>query len=195
MAQDIRKLLEEEHLKNSQKAMPNGHEARFLDKLETELPEKRKTSKFQFLKIAASVIILISLSYLAIDFGKDPIDPVKVTKTGTPKEEKTNQTRLGDLSPDLKKVEDYYLASINYELSKIELTPQNKDLFDGYLEQLDELNKEYESLTQELNDSGANEFTIDALIDNLKLRLKLLYQLKEQVKSFDDTEESNQERA
>ena len=195
MAQDIRKLLEEENLKNSQKSMPKGHEARFLDKLETELPEKSKTSKFQFLKIAASVIILISLSYLAIEIGNNPDGPIKVTETDPPNEDKTNQTRLGDLSPDLKKVEDYYLASINYELSKIQLTPQNKDLFDGYLEQLDELNKEYESLTQELNDNGANEFTIDALIDNLKLRLKLLYQLKEQVKSFHDTPESNQERA
>lgn len=39
MAQDIRKLFKEEPKVSNQK-MPKGHEARFLEKLEKELPAK-----------------------------------------------------------------------------------------------------------------------------------------------------------
>ena len=80
---------------------------------------------------------------------------------------------------DLKKVEDYYLASINLELSKMEYTPETKDVFDGYLLQLDELDKEYQRLSAtELTESGPSELTVNALIDNLKFRLNLLYRLR-----------------
>ena len=94
---------------------------------------------------------------------------------------------LCDLSPNLKKVEDYYLASINLELSKIEVTPRNKELFDGYVDRLQELNTEYQNLTIELNENGPLEETIDALIDNLKLRLSLLSRLKEQLIEFNES--------
>ena len=73
---------------------------------------------------------------------------------------------LGDVSPDLKKVEDYYLANINLELSKIELTPENKDMFDGYVQRLEDLKKEYNTLSIELTENGPNEQTINALIIN-----------------------------
>ncbi len=98
------------------------------------------------------------------------------------------------MSPDLKKVEDYYLASINLELSKVQLTPENKELFDGYVERLKELNDEYDTLILELNDNGLNEDTLDALIDNLKFRLNLVMRLKEKLQEFNN-DVFNQERA
>ncbi len=174
MAQDIRKLF-----KNDQKVfkdtMPNGHEARFLAKLDNQLPEQQPTRRlFTFLNIAASVVILIGMSFGAYKF------------MDTPKAEDTPQqvastSSLGDISPQLKKVEDYYLASINLELSKMEVTPETKELFDGYLERLQELNKEYAVLADELAKSGPTEHTINASIDNLKLRLNLMYRLKEKL--------------
>jgi hypothetical protein len=95
---------------------------------------------------------------------------------------------LGDVSPGLKKVEDYYLASINLELSKIEYTPETKDLFDGYVVQLEELDKEYKRLSVELTQSGPSELTVNALIDNLKFRLNLLYRLRAQLKELNTSE-------
>ena len=91
---------------------------------------------------------------------------------------------MGDISPDLKKVEDFYLASINLELSKVNLTSDNKDLVDGYIERLKELNSEYDNLTIEFNENGPNEETLDALIDNLKFRLNLVMQLKQKLQEF-----------
>ncbi|MFC0605156.1 hypothetical protein [Winogradskyella pulchriflava] len=180
MAQDLRNLFSED-AKEQDVKMSKGHEARFLDKLEKELPKKKAPSRFSYLNIAASVVVLLGLSYGAFQFFQLPDlpdEPVKVVETDI----KT----LGDVSPDLKKVEDYYLASINLELSKVQLTPENKELFDGYVLRLKELNEEYDRLTIELNENGPNEETLDALIDNLKFRLNLVLRLKEKLQEFND---------
>jgi len=183
MAQDLRNLFENEP-KNETIKMSDGHEARFLQKLEEEFPKQQKPSnRFGFLNIAASVIVLLGLSYGAYQFLKIPIDSVDSIEVV---DTKLDLKTLGDVSPDLKKVEDYYLASINLELSKVQLTPENKELFDGYVERLKELNVEYDKLTIELNDNGPNDETLDALIDNLKYRLNLVMRLKEKLQEFND---------
>lgn len=181
MSQDLKQLLKkEEH----DIIMPKNHEARFIKKLETNLP-KRKTLKYTWINKAASIILLIGIAYGSFNYFnsnkiEDPVDQIK-TKT------------LGDVSPSLKKVEDYYLASINLELSKLSYTSETKSLFDGYIEQLHELNTEYEQLSIELTNNGPNESTINALIDNLKLRLNLLYRLKKQLKELTASEKNHSE--
>jgi len=188
MAQDIRKLFENEN-KLYTHQMPEGHKKRFLNKLDEALPaDPVKRSLFSFIRIAASVVILIGLSFGAYKFFETPtVEPQQVVSVEE-SEKDTKMKSLGDISPDLKKVEDYYLANINLELSKVKLTPENKELFDGYVVKLEELNKEYESLTIELTKNGPNELTVSALIDNLKLRLNLLYRLKEQLKDLNDSD-------
>ena len=183
MAQDLRNLFKEEHHLNKER-MPKGHEARFLDKLKTELPEQPQKRGFGWLKIAASVVLLLGLSFTAYKFfdGTD-VQPGSSDKIVL--EEKDPQLKsLGDVSPDLKKIEDYYVANINLELSNVKVTEQNKELFDSYVLRLGELNSEYKRLSQELTENGPNELTVSALIDNLKLRLNLLYRLKKQLKEL-----------
>ena len=182
MAQDIRKLFENEQKVSNQK-MPDGHETRFLEKLDESLPTPSIKKRFSWLQIAASVAVFFCLSFGAYTyFNQIPVEPIKGDDVVT------NLKTLGDISPDLKKVEDYYLANINLELSKVKLTPDNKELFDGYVARLEELNKEYKRLSIELTEHGPNELTVSALIDNLKLRLNLLYRLKEQLKDLNTPE-------
>ena len=180
MAQNLRNLFENDP-KNKDVKMSKGHEARFLQKLDEELPKQNKTSRFSFLSIAASVVVLLGLSFGAYHFMKTDVETIEPTKVVN-----TDIKTLGDLSPDFKKVEDYYLASINLELSKVQLTPQNKELFDGYVKRLKELNDEYDKLTQELRENGPNEETLNALIDNLKFRLNLVMRLKEKLAEYND---------
>jgi len=185
MAQDIRKLFENEPQVSKDK-MPKGHEARFLEKLDDQLPQQPKQSLFTFLNIAASVVILIGLSFGAYQLmGPEDVEIPQQTVATT--------SALGGLSPQLKKVEDYYLANINLELSKMTVTPDSKELFDGYLERLEELNKEYSVLDKELTESGPNEQTVNALIDNLKLRLNLLYRLKEKLSELNESNNTYEE--
>ncbi len=185
MAQDIRKLFEDDQKASKQK-MPQGHEDRFFEKLEAEFPVKKHQNRFIIYKIAASLVVLFGLSFGAYQFFESPIDVVE------PKQEVVTLKSLGDISPDLKKVEDYYIANINLELSKVKLTKDNKEVFDGYIAQLEELNKEYKRLTFELTENGPNELTVSALIDNLKWRLNLLYRLKEQLNQLNISEETLQ---
>ncbi|WP_104734352.1 hypothetical protein [Hanstruepera ponticola] len=191
MAQDIRDVIKNDKTPVHTK-MQEGHEARFLKKLEEQLPEE-KLKSWSWLRIAASVVIALGLGYGAYNYfkidGPNVIEP-KVVDANT---QEATMKSLGDISPDLKKVEDYYLANINLELSKVKLTPENKELIDGYLNQLGELNKEYKKLSVELTNSGPNELTVNALITNLKLRLNLMYRLKEQLKTLSNSQ-SNQKR-
>jgi hypothetical protein len=182
MAQDLRKLLKEDQ-KLSRHKMPKGHESRFLEKLDEQLPEQPKENifSFNFLKVAASVVILLGLAFIAFKYlGKT--DQINVPEQVV----ENTKSSIEDVSPGLKKVEDYYLASINSELSKIKYTPETKELFDSYIQRLGELTKEYDRLAKELVESGPNENTVNALIDNLKLRLNLLHRLKEKLSELNN---------
>ena len=178
MAQDIRDLFKNEKVVHDK--MPTKHEARFLEKLDKALPEAPKKSGLGWMQIAASAVVFLGLSFGAYTFFEGDTETTE-TVAGT----KVTETKtLGDISPGLKKVEDYYLASINLELSKMKYTPETKELFDGYLAQLDELDKEYKRLSLDLTESGPSELTVNALIDNLKFRLNLMYRLRTQLKEL-----------
>ena len=74
----------------------------------------------------------------------------------------------------MQKIESYYVANINLELANLEVSDENNDLVDSYMEQLAMLDAEYKKLNKELNTIGPKDQTIEALIQNLQLRLQLL---------------------
>jgi len=175
MSQDLRDLMRVDNSK-SQDKMNAGHEERFLKKLEKEFPKSKKQYGALW-KVAASVVVFLGVCLYFYTNSKIETSATKVVDTSQPMKE-VKKFSLGDLSPDLRKVEDYYVSTINFELSKLELTKDNKGLVDSYLEQLSELDHEYEKLNIELNEIGPNDQTINALIKNLQLRLQLLQKLK-----------------
>ncbi|MEN3324586.1 hypothetical protein VP395_12665 [Mariniflexile soesokkakense] len=180
MAQDIKELFKKDI--QTHETMPENHQERFLKRLEGALPMENEY-KFGWLKVAASVVVFLGLGLGAFKVLKQEIPLPNNVATNTV-ETKT----LGDISPGLKKVEDYYLASINFELSKIEYTPETKEVFDGYVVELENLDKEYKRLSVELTQFGPRELTVNALIDNLKIRLNLLHRLRAQLKELSTSE-------
>lgn len=176
MSKDIREILKNNV--ESTERLSTNHRQRFQQKLLDELHATPSTKKtYQWLYIAASIVLLVSLGIQL--YPTNTVAPI----TELPKETQ-NQISLGTISPELKTVEDYYVNTINYELSQLELTDDNKELFDGYLTKLGELTKEYKSLTEELNTKGINDDTINALIGNLQLRLQLLKRMQKQLQEF-----------
>ena len=81
-------------------------------------------------------------------------------------------------------MEDFYLTGINVQLASLDQNDENKELITGYLLRLGELDTEYAALNKELNEVGPTEATVTALIDNLKLRLELLFKLKNKLKEL-----------
>jgi len=178
MEQDLRKLFETERDKKFR--LKEGHEARFMERLDRELPPEQNNSRIWIYSIAATVLVLVSVGAFLFISQQNPI-PSDNPVVDTQRQTMEGTISLGDLSPDLEKVENYYLANINLELSKLEVSSDNKELVDSYMEQLAELNREYDQLNKELNTFGPNDQTISALIKNLQLRLELLKKLKEKL--------------
>jgi len=178
MEQDLREVFRKKREKEKF-TLKKGHEDRFLTLLEKELPQQKKSYN-HWLKIAASILVIVSIG-LGYQYFNSSEASVNTVVENEVKDEKQQDFSFGDLSPDLKKVENYYLANISMELSKLELSPETKDLVDSFLEQLNNLNGEYKSLNEELKDLGPNDQTINALIENLQLRLQLLQKLKKKL--------------
>lgn len=183
MGQDIREMFRNEEQDN-RSALPKGHQKRFLEKLNQEMPsEERSLAWNQLLKVAAVIVVILAAGLFFIsrtsseEAGNQIVDtetqPVKASE-----EKNESDYRLSDVSPEFKKVEDYYLASLNIQLAKIDLTPENKELVDSFMSKLETLDQEYVALNTEIEQSGINEETIEAMIANLQLRLDLLKKLK-----------------
>jgi hypothetical protein len=180
MAKDLREMFESNREQpDGNMKLKAGHEHRFLARLERELPLKERTVSKKWYAVAASISVLLSLGIYYVTSTTEENGPIKTTVVDKETlDESGNGISLGDLSPDLKKVENYYVANINLTLSKLEVSPENKALVDSFMDQLSLLDIEYGNLNKELNTIGPNDQTINALIKNLQLRLQLLQKLK-----------------
>ncbi len=166
MPKDIREILKE--AQNSRELKEN-HRARFENRLQ-QLHKTKKRPTYFFLKVAASIAIILSAGYFMLDTNptiiEDPIDS-------------SNSINLSSVSPEMKQIEDYYVTAINYEIASLEVTSENQAILDDYLDKIGKLTDDYVRLNTELSKNGINEKTINALITNLQLRLQLLLQLKD----------------
>lgn len=182
MAQDIRKLAKQNI--DAVVRLKAGHAERFLEKLERQLPERKpaRANRFLWMKIsiAASFLVALTLGYFLLKPNNPANLPVVTEKSDKAK----GQITLGDLSPDLKKIELYYTLNIQSELAGLQMTGSNKQLIDNYLKKLSDLDNEYKALSNDLNTIGPNSQTVAALIQNLQIRLNLLYQLDEKLKQL-----------
>jgi hypothetical protein len=160
--------------KNEEISLSANHRNKFQDRLLQEVHQQPKKRNYRWLQVAASVVLIVSLSIGY--FNTESIEEIPVTTA--------KEISLGSLSPEFKSIEDYYTNSINYEISNLNVNESNKEILDGYLAKIGELTTEYKSLTSELNTKGVNDEIINALINNLQLRLKLLQRLKKQLKEL-----------
>ncbi|MDC6352565.1 hypothetical protein PP178_13470 [Zeaxanthinibacter sp. PT1] len=178
MGRDLRDLLKEE--KEMRGQMKEGHEQRFLEKLD-RAHNKPRSNRINWWLMAASIIVVVGLGIVFLQ-QENQVIPEQQPLVLDEKEPVQQQTiSLGDLSPDLEKIENFYLASINMELAELEISPENQNMVNDYMERLATLNEAYKELQKELNDLGPNDQTIEALIYNLQTRLDLLYKLRDKI--------------
>jgi len=179
MARDIRDILKED---SSEPKFPlrDGHKARFEALLDEKLPQKEESSEgglFLWMKIAAVIMVAVIAGWAVYGYAFAKADSEKELVENT-RTEKTQNVRLADISPEFKKLEDYYVASVNVELARLEFDDANKELVDAFMKQLASLDREYKKLNAEITETGLTSETVDAMVQNLKLRLELLFKLK-----------------
>jgi len=191
MAQDIKKMFKD--YEPEQPKLREGHKARFEARLDTVFSEsltEKKSTSIPWLNIAAMLVVLLAVSFFGYQqLAKntsvtEPLDTTIVENTSGEENGNAPKLTLADISPDLKKVEEFYMAGINVQLASLKITDDNRDLVDGYMQRLAELDREYTLLNAELSKVGPTEATVTALIDNLKIRLDLLFKLKNKLKEL-----------
>lgn len=206
MAQDIRKMFQEDRSPSGE-PLEKGHEKRFEARLEKAFPEqtqqeKKESNPFLYLKIAAVLVVALGVGFFYFSSNPDLLNGEQVVDTDSEipletQEEETipvkNEYQLSDVSPDYKKIEDYYLASLNVELAQLEVNEDNRALVDSFMAQLAELDAEYKRLNQEISESGLNESSVEAMIANLQLRLELLFKLKNKINEINQSKKSDYE--
>ena len=179
---DLRKDFD---FKSESLKMSKGHEKNFENKLDSAFGKKPKRDLSVVYKMVAGAIIAVLSTVFILNQNQSFAEK--------PFEEKVENSRigLGDLSPELKNIEDYYLTSIKLELATLETSTEYDAMVNSYLEELQNINKAYADLEQELNNVGVSEDIINAMIDNLQLRLELLQDLKQKLNNLKQKQDEN----
>ncbi|PHQ28405.1 hypothetical protein [Leeuwenhoekiella nanhaiensis] len=190
MAQDIREMLQND-MSIPAEGLKKGHEARFNARLDAHFgtQNKAKAEGYLWMKIAAVLVVLIAVAGLLLNnplgSGAEAPQPTEANQVAAVDDQKV---QFSDFSPEYKEIEDRYLASIHIELAQLNVTEDNKAVVDAFMGQLEELNKEYDRLNADLIETGVNDQNIQSLINNLQLRLDLLFKLKEKLNELQQSQ-------
>lgn len=187
MAKDIRDIMKQSA--SQAPKLPEGHQARFQARLQANFSENQTLKTIQpmqfWMKIAAVAILFVAVSVFGyLQLSNKGLGDSIVDAAGAELQSNEKLVRLADISPDLERVEQYYTSGIKVALASLTITKDNKDVIDGYMQQLQVLDLEYQSLNIELTQVGPSEEIITALVDNLKMRLELLMKLKTKLKEL-----------
>lgn len=155
--------LEEYIRKNSatfhKASLPEGHENRFMDKLDAEKQIVKSSWRHIIFRVAA--VVLLALGGVAMLYF------------GEQHHQKTLEARL---PLEIKEAESYYLAKCDEQLSHFKTYHSTTSPID-IAEQLEKLEKEYKKLKQQMAQQSGNKRVMAALVQNLQLRLQLLEQI------------------
>ncbi len=157
----------------------NGHEDRFLDRLEGK--KKKKTGLLFRLAMPTAAALLIM-------FGMWTMYKPGNSAAGT-------ETAAVKLSPKVQETHTYFTGIIQKELAKVEKedSPETKMLVKSALLRMDALEKDYEKLTKEALNKGENKQIIHAMITNLQTRISFLEDVLTKIENIKKLKENYHE--
>ncbi|MFD1316566.1 hypothetical protein [Namhaeicola litoreus] len=162
---DVREIIRNN---SENRVLPENHKIEFEGKLDRAFHRKRVFKPFL---VAASVVLIFSLGLYQFS-----------SRTEFKKGQENNKfVSVGDFSPELKKIENYYITAINFQLANLDVDEEGKEILSKYLVKLNELTQDYKRLSQKLQKDQVDETLINALIDNLQIRLTLMLELKNEL--------------
>ena len=140
--------------------MPVGHQQRFIEKLKSQHPPKTQMSWWKPLSIAASILLVIGISFY-----------------GLIQKEKTAD--LASISPEMEKTQSFFVSTINQEIETLKSfqDEDTKHLVQDALKRLEVLEENYEKLKIDLVQSGNDKRVVAAMIANFQSRIDILEQV------------------
>ncbi|MEN8745167.1 MAG: hypothetical protein ABF284_01195 [Polaribacter sp.] len=184
MQQDIRDVFKNFNAENS--TLTKNHCRKFETLLCEELHQKKsKKNHYKKLSVAVAIVLLLTVTvYATLEITNEKFNATAIRLA-------QKQISLGSVSPEFNTLETYYTNSIHLVMNDLKVTDANGEILAGYLSTMSVLATEYNTLTKELNARGINDNTIDALVQNLQLRLELLQRLKKQLKNLNTPLDEN----
>ena len=151
-------------------------------KLELRFPDNaRKRSIVPYLLKAAVVTLLVTLSSLwTWDHFIRP---------------GSSRMTLGDVSPQFKEVENYYIHQVNMledEIVTVDLknSPEQKEMFINEMESMDSI---YVTLQKELKANPNDERIINAMIEHYQTKLDIMTYIINQLKAIRNNNQNRME--
>jgi hypothetical protein len=156
----IEKLFERLQDSFNTEEMPVGHQQRFIEKLKSQHPPKTQMSWWKPLSIAASILLVIGISFY-----------------GLIQKEKTAD--LASISPEMEKTQSFFVSTINQEIETLKSfqDEDTKHLVQDALKRLEVLEENYEKLKIDLVQSGNDKRVVAAMIANFQSRIDILEQV------------------
>lgn len=148
----------------------DGHQIRFLDRLQPVAEKKKRSSLWPVLSVAATVLVMLGIFFI-------------YNNTGTTND--STSEALASISPEARKTQNYFASVIDIELAKIEKeqSPEAQKIVKDALFRMEKLEKDYEDLTKQLLKDGENDQLLNAMIINLQTRVSFLQEVMNQIKN------------
>lgn len=142
----------------------SGHLERFERKLNQS--KKTGTTSWKWLSVAASVVLVLGF-WLGSNHQKQQIE-------------------LADVSPKMEEVQNYFVSTITNSLKNIESSRslETETIIEQALDQLEELEEEYNIFLAELNIAENQTKVINAMIKNYQQRLQILENVLQQIEQI-----------
>jgi len=144
------------------------------NKIEEGLEGKKKKSNNWIWMAAASVILILTITFFNRQFLTNNDESIEVVE----KEDSIANTVIVLVDQESQEIESYYASQVEDKITELQEYPEAEEL----LEEVAELKEEFELLKTEMG-TGVDRATIlEAMIENYRLRLLILEDLLEAVK-------------
>ena len=146
-----------------------GHLERFRSRLREQDKGSSGRGSFSYYLMAVAAAVLLVFGYWLGNYNS------------------SSGLELADVSPQMEETQNFYVSSIRKEIEQINTrrTDTNARIIDDAFKQLDILEKNYQELTLELKESGADKRVIHAMIMNFQNRLFVLQNLMDQLEELE----------
>lgn len=158
MTQDIRDLFKEED--RLEKQLPEGHRDEFYEKLKASKP--KLLVSWLWMKIAAVLIIALTIGFLVV-----PSNLYTVKES--------------PIVAQIETIEAEYLANIETEWQSFIAIANDEFLIERFRKKLNELDADYKAISAEFKTDTNNILVIEALVDNLQTRLRILKDIQKHI--------------
>ncbi len=180
MEKDLDKLFGELKGSFDIKVPHEGHEERFIDKLNASSQksmERKSNSWMRPLAIAASIAALLAIGFVALQ------------------NRPTHKEQLAEISPEAANTEFYFASLIEEQIKELqeESTPETQRMVDDTMNQLNKLEVDYQALEKDLLDGGNNKMILSAMITNFQTRIDLLKEVLDKIETIKILKQSNDE--